>query len=300
MLYAKRVSTAFEFTRHVHTYEYRSTARLKTSLRHHHSLPRRRQYVTTCSNSIMILKEERQLLATKESQNRFSIKMAQALHVDYCSLLLLLSIALGVALPVVECAPYFMLTNTRPKCFTVEGPRATTLTVSYYAPDMVLLPEDDSEVVAENAPDQNNKENAGLDERFNRRFQDKMRALQRAGKTLTDVSIVVYQKGETVSSARERSATTGGGRVREELTTRKGSLEYTTSLSRDAPVEICVQSMAAQLKSPERMSLIVSRHVKITKEQKEEQERQAQQHMSAISGELMQLDRKVEMILSGP
>ena len=225
-------------------------------------------------------------------------RMAQALHLDVYSLVFFLSVALGVALPVVRCAPYFMLTNTRPKCFTVEGPRATTFTVSYDAPDMVLLPEDDSEVVKEKITEQNNKQNAGLDERFNRRFQEKMLALQRVGKTLTDVSLVVYQKGDTASSARERSATTGGGRVREELTTRKGSIEYTTSLSRDAPVEICIQSMAANPKSPERVALEVSRRFKITKEQKEEQEREAQKHMSAISEELMQLDRKVESILS--
>lgn len=224
--------------------------------------------------------------------------MAQRLHLNLYSLLFLLSIALRVTIPVVECAPYFMLTNTRPKCFTVEGPRATTFTVLYSVPDMVLLPEDDSSVEKEETPEENNKLHAGLDERFNRRFQDKMRALQRVGKTLTDVSIVVYQKGDTVSSARESSTTIGGGRVREELTTRKGSLEYTTSLTRDAPVEICVQSMAANSKSPERVALEVSRRVKITKEQKEEQERQAQQHISAISGELVQLDRKLEMILA--
>lgn len=208
---------------------------------------------------------------------------------------------LSIPIILVECTPYFLLTNTRPKCFTVEGPRGTTIKVVYDAPDMVMLPEDDSELLEKKQRAQENKEHAGLDELFNRRFLDKMQALQRVGKTLTDVSMVVYQKGDTVSSAREWKATsgadTGSGRVREELRVRQGTVEFTTG-ARDAPVEICVQSMAANSKNPSRIALFVSQQVKVTKEQKEEQERQAQQHMSAIAGELLQLDEKADMILT--
>lgn len=213
---------------------------------------------------------------------------------------------LSISLPIrVESAPYFMLTNTRPKCFTVEGPKGTTISIAYVTPDMVMLPEDDSELLAKKQQAAQDNKQAGLDERFNRRFLEKMQALQRVGKTLTDVSIVVYQKGDTVSSTREwkasGAAATGSGRIREELRQRQGVVEYTTG-SRDAPVEICVQSMAANAKNPSRVSLSVSQRFKIEKElkekQKAQQERQAQEHMSAISVELLQLDKKVDMILS--
>lgn len=214
-------------------------------------------------------------------------------------ILLVLQILLYLSMAVfVDSAPFFLLTNTRPKCFTVEGPRRTTLTISYEAPDMVMLPEDDSAEL-DKKKKQDNKP-AGLDERFNKRYQEKMIAMARAGRKMVDISIVAYQRGETVSSTREwkdSGGVAGSGRVRRELTARQGTIEFTTG-PRDAPVEICVQSMAANPKNPSRVALTISQYVKMSKEQKEEQERQAQQHMSALAGELLQLDKKADMILT--
>lgn len=207
----------------------------------------------------------------------------------------------------VDAVPYFLLTNTRPKCFTVEGPRATTLIISYDAPDMVMLPEDDSEALANSKqreqPD--SRPHGGLDERFNKRYQDKMVAMQRAGRNMADISIVTYQQGDTVSSGREWKVAGGdssaSGRVRQELTERQGKLEFTTNASRDTPVEICVQSMAANVKNPSRVALTISQNVNVnkqSKEKKQEQEREAQKHMSKLARELSQLDRKAALVLT--
>jgi len=165
---------------------------------------------------------------------------------------------------------------------------------------MVLLPEDDSNEVMEMKKKQADNKQAGLDERFNKRYQEKMVAMQRAGRKMVDISIVVYQKGDTASSAREWKVSTGmagSGRLRKELTERQGTVEYTTG-ARDAPVEICVQSMAANPKNPSRVALLISQFMKPSKEQKEEQERQAQQHMSKLAGELLTLQKKADMILT--
>ena len=201
-----------------------------------------------------------------------------------------------------ECMPYWLLTSTRPKCFTVEGPRNTVLKISYQAPDMVLLPEDDSEMVQQQKEggQQQQQQQGGLDERFNKRYQEKMIAMQRAGRTMVDMSMVVYQKGETASSTREWNlahGVVGSGRVRRELTERQGTVEFVTG-ARDAPVELCLQSMAANPKNPSRVALSVTQQVKVGKQQKEEKERQTQKHMSVLALEIEKLDKKADMILT--
>lgn len=218
----------------------------------------------------------------------------------------LLLLLLSITISPVDSTPFFLLTNTRPKCFTVEGPRDTTLLISYDAPDMVLLPEDDSQEVERNKQQKQadtRKQHDGLDERFNKRYQDRMIAMKRAGRTMVDLSIVVYQRGETASTAREwKVVGEGSGRVRRELTERQGTMEYTTGPRENAPVEICIQSMAANPKNPSRVALSVTQTVKVSKaaqkEQKEKQEQEAQKHMSKLARELMQLDKKVNMILT--
>lgn len=217
--------------------------------------------------------------------------------------IILLLLLLFIVLPThIQSAPYYLLTSTRPKCVTVEGPRDTTLQVSYDAPDMVLLPEDDSEQVEKEKKQQHIS--GGLDARFNKRYQDKMIALARAGRTMVDLSITIHQR-DTVSANREWKVAGGGandkgsGRVRRELTQRKGSIDYTTSSLRDAPVEICVQSMAANPKNPSRVALTVVQSAKISKKKRAlEQEQRAQKQMSRLAEELLQLDRKADLLLT--
>lgn len=165
---------------------------------------------------------------------------------------------------------------------------------SHILSDIHLLPKDDSEEVKKKKEETENKL-GGLDQRFNERFMEKMRVMQGAGRSMADISITIYQRGDTAVFAREwKLARPQSSRQRKELETPEGTIDYTTS-ERDAPVEICVQSMAASSTNPSRVSLIVTQQVK--RKQKQQDNPEIQQHVSRIEEELGRLDRKVDMIL---
>jgi hypothetical protein len=82
---------------------------------------------------------------------------------------------------------------------------------------------------------------------------------------------------------------------RKELQTPVGTIDYTTS-KRDAPVEICIQSMAATSNNPSRSSLTVTQQVKC--KQKQQASPEIQKHVSRIEGDLAKLERMVDMILT--
>jgi hypothetical protein len=88
--------------------------------------------------------------------------------------------------------------------------------------------------------------------------------------------------------------------MREGLKTREGSVEFTTGSTRDAPVEICFQSMAATPTNPSRLALSVSQQVKRNQQQLLQKPAvpEQQEKMSKIERDLKKLGYKVDMILT--
>ena len=106
----------------------------------------------------------------------------------------------------------------------------------------------------------------GLDNQWNRRMKDRLERIK--SKKLRDTSVTVSQKGEPVSTSSSNSkqsttydadgtlVTSGTGRVREELASKQGRIEFLTG--KDAgTVEVCVQSILASTKKPARFHLRV-------------------------------------------
>jgi hypothetical protein len=170
---------------------------------------------------------------------------------------------------------------------------------------MHILPVDDSlepgQKKTEEEEQRPQEGQGGLDQRFNQRYLEKMQIMREAGQQMIDISITIHQKGDTVSLAREWKVRpqTQSSRVREGLKTKEGSLEFTTG-GRDAPVEICVQSMAATPKTPSRVALSVSQQVKrklqLQKPAADTPEKQLK--MSRIERDLKKLEYKVDMLLT--
>lgn len=167
----------------------------------------------------------------------------------------------------VHSLPYFILTSTRSKCFSVIAPQGQAITISYHAPDVQLLDEIDESANAATLLTEK-KEGAerdaadGQDAEWNRRMREKLERMKE--KKIRDMSITVTQKaglqGALTSRQRRRygeDKVTGQGRVREELTQRQGTIEFLTGED-DGTVDICVQSIVANRNSPSRISLQVT------------------------------------------
>jgi hypothetical protein len=223
--------------------------------------------------------------------------------------------------------PYYLLSSSRPLCVSVEGPRETSLLVQYHAPDLILLPEDDSARLS--AEEQKQKEAAlstedGLDARFNQQYKTKMEQIKKAGRIMSDMSIVMQQRGDTVGGIanrewRRRDKLEGGdgvarkegtGRIREELDKREGSFVFMTGRF-DGPVEVCLQSMAATTTAPVRIAINVTQHVDKQADNLVWQRRQqkskdtadagaekAKAEFSRMAADLRGLERKVMLTLN--
>lgn len=125
--------------------------------------------------------------------------------------------------------PYYMLASSIAKCFHVDVPPQTTVTIAYSAPDLNV---DDEPVDA------------------NQRTATR------------SMSIVVMQKSPSGTHRtpphhhRERAAKAPSGRIRQQLTQREGTIEYTTGIQQGL-VEICVQAIAASKRWPSRIAVRV-------------------------------------------
>jgi hypothetical protein len=166
---------------------------------------------------------------------------------------------------------------------------------------MHILPEDDSSLLdkktTEKKEEKSQEELGGLDHRFNQRYLDKMKIMQEAGHEMIDIYLTIQQKGDTASFAREWKMGSQTTRMREELKTKEGSVEFTTNFRRDAPVEICFQSMAATPANPSRLAFSVSQQVKHKQQLQKPGAPEQQEKMSRIEGDLKKLEYKVDMIL---
>ncbi len=108
-------------------------------------------------------------------------------------------------------------------------------------------------------------EHEGMDSMWNKRMKERMERIK--AKKLRDTTISVSQKGATVKFIAKSEQTTtydsednpiisGTGLVREELTHKKGRIEFMTG-NDSGTVEICVQSIIASTKKPTRIHLRV-------------------------------------------
>jgi len=169
--------------------------------------------------------------------------------------------------------PYMILDSTRSKCFSVIAPHNQIIFVQYEAPDLVVgegmaeatrraEEEAKAELKAENP---NSEEIDGMDSMWNKRMKERMERIK--SKKLRDTTLTVSQKGATVkfiANSKQATAydqkgnpiTTGTGLVREELTSKKGRIEFMTG-NDSGTVEVCVQSIIASVKKPTRVHIKV-------------------------------------------
>ena len=122
--------------------------------------------------------------------------------------------------------PYYMLTSSQAKCFQVDVPSQTTITIAYSAPDLGLGDEP---------------------------IDSKKRT------TTRNMSLVIVHKtppGARRKPPRDPSATPPTGRLKKQITERDGMVEYTTGPD-EGPVEICAQSTSASKRVPSRIAIRV-------------------------------------------
>jgi len=219
----------------------------------------------------------------------------------------------------VQSAPYFILTSTRSKCFSVVAPQGQSITISYHAPDVQLLDENEENanaatLLTEKKEGAEREEADGQDAEWNRRMREKLERMKE--KKIRDMSITVTQKaglqGALTSRQRRRygeDKVSGQGRVREELTQKQGTIEFLTG-EEDGTVDICVQSIVANRNSPSRISIQVTM-TSAAKESSEDEAKPskdaagnsldhdvAKQEMSRLERDLQTLSNRVRAILN--
>jgi hypothetical protein len=151
---------------------------------------------------------------------------------------IILSIVFAACLGLAAGMPYYMLTSSVSKCFQVDVPPQTTITIAYHAPDLDTGDDD--------PPD------------------------AKPRSTARHMNIVVSQPTAAADDKasrqrREASATTqlASGRIREQLSKRTGSIEYTTAAAAsEGLVEICAQALSASKRVPVRIALRVFQDTK--------------------------------------
>eukprot|EP00934_Nitzschia_sp_Nitz4_P003874 Nitzschia sp. Nitz4//scaffold14_size191712//4847//5831//NITZ4_001698-RA/size191712-snap-gene-0.147-mRNA-1//-1//CDS//3329536852//3864//frame0 len=167
-------------------------------------------------------------------------------------------------LSTVQAVPYYLLTSTRSKCFTVVAPMEQKLTINYHAPDLKLI---DGEIderalnAAANGPTSEDPVD-GRDAQWNKRMKDKLERMQQ--KKMKDITITITQKSGLTGALASRQRTTygekgenrveGQGKVREELNQPEGTISFLTG-DTDGTVDICIQSLTANRNSPSRVAL---------------------------------------------
>jgi len=163
--------------------------------------------------------------------------------------------------------PYIILSSTRSKCFSVIAPHKQTITIEYGAPDLQTpdsLAAVDKGNERKEEQEKADSDNNGLDTQWNKRMKERLERIK--SKKLRDTSLTVSQKGSSLGGANPKQlsgydstgllVTSGSGRVREELSDRKGRIEFLTG-EEGGTVEICVQSILASTKKPARFYLRV-------------------------------------------
>jgi len=221
--------------------------------------------------------------------------------------------------------PFLLLNNPRPKCIEVKANEGISVNVAYEAPDLVTLGELDADGISdmetppglENAdaatpadkqgPDEARKEastkkraeNAGLDkqwqDRQNKAKLEQMRKLK--GQAITDLTISITEKGDTVSQARNRFARQYGkpkppAKMSKAIENKMGTVSM--EATRDGIVEVCVQSVSASHSLPSLVRLSVSEDLNEKRDQ--EIEKSDKRHLGSMESTLRSLIRRMAMI----
>jgi len=171
--------------------------------------------------------------------------------------------------------PYMILDSTRSKCYSVIAPHNQIIKVEFEAPDLVIAEnmveatrraEEEAKAEVQKQKDKfPTPEEEGMDSMWNKRMKERMERIK--SKKLRDTTISVSQKGASVKFIAKSEQTTtydqddnpiisGNGLVREELTHKKGRIEFMTG-NDSGTVEICVQSIIASTKKPTRVHIKV-------------------------------------------
>ena len=119
-----------------------------------------------------------------------------------------------------------MLTSGQAKCFQVDVPSQSTITIAFSAPDL------------------------GLDDET---FDSEKRT------TTRNMSLIIVHKvppGTRRKAPQDPATTPPTGRLRKQITERDGIVEYTTGPD-EGPVEICAQSASASKRVPSRIAIRV-------------------------------------------
>ena len=141
-------------------------------------------------------------------------------------------------------------------------------------------------------------QDAGLDkqwqEKQNKAKLEQMRKLK--GQAITDLTISITEKGDTVSQTRNRFAQMGKpkslAKMSQAIEAKKGTVSMETT--RDGTVEVCVQSMSA---SHSLLSLVhLSVHEDLEEKLDQEREKSDKRHLGNMESTLRSLIRRMAMI----
>jgi len=189
-------------------------------------------------------------------------------------------VPLWAMMSVAQGAPFFLLTNGRPKCVSVIASRSSTLSVQHSLPDLVIT-----------SPGQ--RDNA------------------------RDTWITIVHKGTTVQEERQKRGKDLGGTVelKEQIKEEEGVTLFNTGFY-DGEVQVCFQCLSSRSTSPSRVSITIDQqysHI-FEKKKKDKEEaaklanlaqndlstgqQNAKSHMTRMELSINALNDKVEVILS--
>lgn len=158
--------------------------------------------------------------------------------------------------------------------------------------------EDDAAAAAADGQD-------GLDSQWNKRMKERLEQMK--SKKSRDMSITVSQKSgvnigalasrQRRTSSSDSSSTVGQGRVREELEQQQGSIQFLTG-DEDGTVEICVQSILASIKNPNRFTLKVTWAAADEEEEKRQKSKEGGGGLdsSAVLTNMGRLERDIQTL----
>jgi hypothetical protein len=173
--------------------------------------------------------------------------------------------------------PYYLLTSSVAKCFQVDVPGQTTVTIAYSAPDLGLSDEPTEPVKRTTA------------------------------RSMSLLVIHNISPGAQPNYAHKPAPKPPSGRYREQLTNRDGTIEYTTG-PHEGPLEICAQAASASRRIPARIAIRVFRDTVVSSGRKLVLQKLAQgqvirsgaeqlsEHSSRLTEELSRLSDHIDQI----
>eukprot|EP00568_Trieres_chinensis_P011963 CAMPEP_0183293690 /NCGR_PEP_ID=MMETSP0160_2-20130417/2283_1 /TAXON_ID=2839 ORGANISM="Odontella Sinensis, Strain Grunow 1884" /NCGR_SAMPLE_ID=MMETSP0160_2 /ASSEMBLY_ACC=CAM_ASM_000250 /LENGTH=288 /DNA_ID=CAMNT_0025454849 /DNA_START=41 /DNA_END=907 /DNA_ORIENTATION=+ len=202
-----------------------------------------------------------------------------------------------------DARPYVLITNSRPKCVTVTATADSTIVVEYDTPDVTLMEDLEKDgAVDKEKDDQKGPPGSGKDYQWYKDNQRRLEMMKKNMGRMSDITISLTEKGDTVGAATARWRNKVGGQkslATEKLEVKAKTGQMRLDTTKDGEVEVCVQSLTASHAVPSRVSLNVweDQQKKKAADAEEEAEKKAEEHLSVVEGTTKALLRKADAIL---